>query len=112
MAADIDHAIDGGGAAEALAAGACDLAIVDRGFGLRIVTPIIGLGRHGIGERRGHLDQNVSVAAAGFDQKDGVPAALAQSIGEHATRGARAHDDVVKNLVCHAGAPHLSWRGA
>ena len=95
MAARIGHHIDGGGAAEHLAARGLDGAVVQIGLGLRMIAPVV----HAILMHLAHAERNVNervkVAPARLDEQNRGAFVLGQPIGEHAARRTRAHNDVI-----------------
>ncbi len=96
MAADIDHAIDRGRAAPALAARPPQLAVFQIGFRLGPEAPVIGplIGQQRA-HARGHLDQDRVVLAAGFQQQHLDLGIGGQPVGQHAAGRAGADDDIV-----------------
>ena len=101
VAAHVDHAVDRGGAADDLAARRVDAAAAECRFRLGLVRPVVFRHVHRNGQRARHLDQHGTVAAAELEQADRA-VVLAQPVGQHASRGARADDDVVEFLIVHA----------
>ena len=98
VAPDIDHAVDRGRAAHDLAARRGQPAPAQMGFGLGFKAPVIGVHVHGVGQGRGHLDEGAAVAAAEFEDKNGVLAVLRQAVGHDRSGGAGAYDDKVEFL--------------
>ena len=103
VAAHVDHAVDRGGAAQHLAARAVQAAAVQIGLRLGLEEPVEALHVHGDGERRGHLHEDVPVAAAGLQQQHPALPVRGQPVGQHATGRAGSHDDVV--VVRHDAPP-------
>ncbi len=95
MAPHIDEPVDGGGAADHLAARRGDAPVVEMRLGLGQIAPVVALHAHRPGQRRRHLDERPDIRPAIFQHHDGVLAVLGQSIGESRTGGAGADDDVV-----------------
>ena len=76
VAADVDHPVDRGRAAEAPPARAGDAAIVEMGLGLGQILPVGAAHVHRPVERAGHAQEEMPVAAAGLEQQDGRGAVL------------------------------------
>ena len=95
MAAHIDHAVDGGGAAEHLAARGCEHAAAEMRLRLAGEPPVVAAHVERDRQRRRHLDQRAEIAAAIFDDDDRMLAVLRQAVGERRAGRARADDDVV-----------------
>src|SRR5438309_4132158 len=95
LAADIDHAVDRGGAAQHLAARPVDAAVAGAGIGLGLVAPIdAGIGE-GLAKAERDVDPAVVVLAAGLEQQHLCRRALAQSRRHGAARRPRAdHDEI------------------
>ena len=98
IAAHIDKAVDGRGAAQTLAAWAVQAAAVEMRLRLAFIAPVPALCVHGIGERGGHLDEDGPVTAAKFQQYHLVLAIRAQPVGQHTARRSCADDDVIGSL--------------
>ncbi len=94
MAADVDHAVDRGGAAEHLAARGGEAAAAEVRLGLGAEAPVVAGHVHRVGERRRHLDERAPVGAAVLDDRDRV-AGLGEPVGDGGAGGAGADDDVV-----------------
>src|SRR6185437_10140016 len=71
-------------------------------LGLALIAPIVSFGVHRDRQRRWHLDKNGAVGAAIFEHEHARAAVLGQPVGEHATRGTRADDDVIESLAIHS----------
>ncbi len=96
MAAHIDHAVDGGGAAEHLAARRGQHAAAEMRLGLAGETPVVAAHVERDRQRRRHLDQRTEIAAAIFDDDDRMLAVLRQAIGERRAGRAGADDDEIR----------------
>ena len=96
MAAHVDHAVDGRRAADDLAARRRQAAAAEGGLRLGAEAPVVERHVHGVGERRGHLDERADVGAAVFEDEDRVAAVLAQPVRHRGTGRARSYDDVVE----------------
>src|SRR5690625_2102131 len=107
LAPDVDHAVDERGAAEAAAPGNGDPAIVGRLFRLAPEAPVPALVDEQLAEARRDRNPEAARLAAGLQQQHPVPARSRQAVGQHAARGAAAHDDVVE-LAAQGIAP--MWR--
>src|SRR5215475_9652110 len=108
MAADIDHAVDRGRAADDSPARAVHLAAVHVGLGLAVVVPVDLVVGERIGERRRHVDLPVpeAILPAGLEHEDAVLRLGAEAIGQHAAGRSGANDDVVENLgLLHPPSP-------
>ena len=94
MAADVDHAVDRGGAAEDLAARRRQRPAAEVGLRLGAKAPVVAGHVHRVGERGRHLDERAPVGAAVLDDDDRMPG-LAEAVGQRRAGGAGADDDVV-----------------
>ena len=105
LAAHVEHGVDGGRAAQHLAPRPGVHAAAGAGIGLGFVEPVdLGVLQVG-GVAHGHVDHQVGHELAGvlgrpvvsprFEQGHAVPPGFGQPVGQHAARGARAHDHVV-----------------
>ena len=111
MAADIDHAVDRGRAAEHAAARAIHHAAVHEGLGLGVVVPVDLVVGQRIGEGGRHVDLPVPgvIAAAGLEQKHASRWLGRQPVGQHAAGRAGADDDVIPVLaVRHPSDPQAA----
>src|SRR5205814_7222609 len=82
LAADVDHAVDRGGAAEHLAAGPVDAPVAGPRIGLGLVAPVdAGIGES-LAEAERNMDPAVLVLAAGLQQHDPGMRVLAEP-GRH-----------------------------
>ncbi|MCY1359422.1 hypothetical protein D9M69_459920 [compost metagenome] len=106
VAADVAHAVDQRGTAQALAAPALHAAVVHVRLGIGQVGPVVAPALQRERQRRRHLGAEVGavVRAAGFQQQHADVGVLGQAGGEHVTGRAGADDDVVEFLG-HAGLP-------
>ena len=106
LAAIVDVAVDGAGAAERLAARREDAPPAGPLAGLHAVEPVHARVVVGLDEAGGDMDEGVPVAGAGLEHQHGRRAVLAQPVGEHAAGRTRPDDDVVEGL--HPRFPHGS----
>ena len=97
ITARIHHPVDGGAAAENLAARRRNAPVVGVRLGLGHESPADARRAHRFEPTQRHIDQGALVGAARFQQEDAIRRILAQARGQHATRGARAHDDVIES---------------
>src|SRR5271165_307084 len=109
IAADVDQAVDRGGASEHLAARRMHAPAVQVRLGFGVVEPIVFRHVHRDRQRRGHLNEYRTVGSTEFDHEDAARAIGAQAVGEHAARASRAHDDVVETCFGHPRAPGAGW---
>ena len=99
--------VDRGGAAERLAARRVDAAAAGPGTRLLLVGPVDALHVKGLDEAGRQMDVGMPIPRPGFEHADAGAGVFAQPVGEHAARGARAHDHIVE-CICHlATLPHL-----
>src|SRR3989442_1218990 len=98
LAADIDQAVDRGGAAENFAARREDAPVVQRRLGLRLVRPVDVGAREQLAVAERHVDPEVGVARPGFEEKHAAAAAFGEPAGEDATRGPGPDDDVIERI--------------
>ena len=96
LPANVKEAVDRRGAAHHLAAWLDDLAAVELGFGLRIVKPVVPRVGEQLGVADRHVDPEIAVLAARFEQQHAMLAARGEAVREYTTRAARADDDVVE----------------
>ena len=96
LSAHRDHGVDGGGAADHLAAGIGQRAAVEAGFGLGPEHPV----RTRIADREQVADRDVEpdpvVVAAGLQDQHAVRRIGRQPVGDDTAGGARADDDIVE----------------
>ena len=105
IAANVDQAVDRGGAAQYLAARRVHAPAVQMGLRLRVMEPVVARHVHRNRERRGHLDEHRPIRAAVLEQQHGAAAVGAQPIGQHAAGRARADDHVIEFFdLRHAGS--------
>ena len=93
-----DHAVDAAGAAQDLAAGVVDPAVVHERLGLRPVAPVVVAAADGEGQGGRHVDEDVEavVGATRLQDQDAPRGVRAQAAGQHAPGRAAADDqDVV-----------------
>ena len=99
LAAHVDHAIDGGAAADHLAARIGEGPAIETSFVLRTQHPV----RTRVADREKitHRDMKPDpvVAAAGFQQQHAIARVLAQAIGKNAARRAAADNDVIELCI-------------
>jgi hypothetical protein len=94
VAADVDHRVDGAGAADDLAARHREPTIAEAGFRVAVEIPVDGrLEQHREGHR--HRDLRPAVPATGLEHRDLDVGILAETRRKHASRRARADDHVV-----------------
>ena len=104
VSADVDHAVDRGGAADHLATRAVDAPVVHEGLGLGLVQPSVARVGHGVGKTRWHVDEQVVVHRARFQHEHAHVGVLAQAVGQHAAGRAGTHDDVVVCWIAHVSS--------
>ncbi len=98
VAAHVNEAIDGGRAAEHLAARCMEAASAEPRFRFGVVTPVVLRHAHRDRKRRGHLHEDRAVGTTVLEQEDRVLAVFREPVRQHAARGSCSHDDVVKRL--------------
>jgi hypothetical protein len=106
LPAHVDHGVNGGTAAEHLAAGVDDLAPVEPRVGLSAKTPIRAwiVDREQVADR--NVDPGVGIRTPRFDQKHAIATTGGKTVSQHTTGGTRAHDHVIKRcLRNHARLP-------
>src|SRR5436305_11863440 len=96
LAANVKQAVDRARSTEHFAARLDDLPVVQLRLRLGFVEPIdLGIVEQlAVAER--DVDPHVAVMAAGLEQQDAIPAGFGQAVGEHATGGAGADDNVIE----------------
>ena len=104
VSADVDHAVDRGGAADHFASRTVDAPVVHEGLGLGLVQPSVARVGHGVGKTRWHVDEQVVVHRARFQHEHAHVGVLAQAVGQHAAGRARAHDDEVVCWIAHVSS--------
>ena len=92
----IDHAVDGTGPAQHLAARRVDAPVARMRLRHRGETPVQALMFEQPQQPQRDMDQGIRVTRTGFDQADLIARVLGKTVGQHATRRARAHDDIVE----------------
>ena len=97
IAADVAHAVDQRGAAQALAAATFHATVVHVRLGIGLEVPVVALTLQRVRQRGGHLGAEVEavVAATGFQQQHTDIGVFAQAGGQHVAGAAGADDDVV-----------------
>src|SRR5262249_171575 len=108
LAADVDQAVDGRGAAEHFAARCENAPAVQRRLGLGLVGPVDVGAREELAVAERDVNPGIGVARPGLEQQYGDLRVRGEAIREHAARGARAYDDVVKNQSTWHGDVHAS----
>src|SRR6266403_2071247 len=98
LAADIDQAVDRGGAAENFAARREDAPVVQRRLGLRLVRSVEVGAREQLAVAERHVDPEVGVARPGLEKKDAAAAACGEAVGEDAARRPCPDDDVIERI--------------
>jgi hypothetical protein len=101
MPADIDHAVDGRGAAEHSAPRMRQTPAVQMRFRIRHVVPIEPVGTQQTAHRRGHVDSPAMVLGSRLDQENTDLGIFGEAGGQHTAGGTRAHDDVVVGRLGH-----------
>ena len=96
LPAHIDHAVDGGGAAQHAAARIVEGPPVEAGHGFRLEAPIGARIAHAIKVSDWDMDPEIIVAAARFQQQHPITRIDAEAVGEHTARRARPDDDIVE----------------
>ena len=94
-AADIDHGVDRGRPAQNLAARPEELAVVEILLRLGVIAPVDDSGLHQPDIARRHVDEEVLVLVAGFQQQHFERRIGRQPIRQHTPGGPAADDDVV-----------------
>ncbi len=97
VAADVAHAVDQRGAAQALAAPAFHAATVHVWLRVGLVGPVVAPALQRESQGGGHLGAEVEavVGAAGFEQQNGDAFVFGQAGGDGVTGRAGTDDDVV-----------------
>jgi hypothetical protein len=95
VAARVHHAVDGGGAAEDLAAGGGDASSRRMRLRLGAVSPVEQHPTSQDAERDGHPQQNAAVGSPRLEQEHPDLRARTKPVGDHASRGSSADDDIV-----------------
>src|SRR5262249_48122165 len=98
LAADLEHAVDRGRAADHLAARMVDRSAVETGLGLRLEAPVPARIADGVAIADRHMQPDRAVGAAGLEQQDFGSWIGRQTVGEQAAGRARADDDVVEAI--------------
>ena len=96
LAANVQQAVDRTRSAQHFAARLKYLAAVQPRFGLGLVHPVDGLFLEQLAVAERHMDPQIAVLGTGFEQQHRMLAVGAEAIGEHASGGAGADDDVVE----------------
>ena len=104
LAADVQHGVDRARTAQHLAARNRQAPVAGARLGLRVEAPVDAWAVDHLPEADGHMDEGMPITGAGFEQQHAVARVRAKPVGQHATGGAGADDDVVELL--HA-APDL-----
>ncbi len=100
LTADGDQSVDRRRAAERAAARPVHLASVHPRIGLRVKPPVEDRVEHRLRVADGDVDPRIAVARTGLEQQHRMPAPGREPVGEHASRGAGADDDVVVGGPC------------
>ena len=79
-----DHAVDAAGAAQNLAAAMRDPPVVHVRLRLGAIAPVVVLAADGVGERRGHVDEEIppGVGTARFQDQHPLARLCAQPVGQ------------------------------
>ena len=96
LAAHVEQPVDRGRAAQHLAARPAQGATVEAGVGLGHQAPVGAGVAHGLEVADRHVDPGIAVPPARFEHRHAVAAVGAETVGQHAARRARAHDDVIE----------------
>ncbi len=96
VAPRVDHAVDHGRSTQALAARNLDAPAVQIRFGITLEIPIQVAAHHVLGERDGHVFEEPGRRPAGLQNENLHIRILAEAVGEHATRRARADDHIIE----------------
>ena len=108
IAARIGHHVDGGRAAQHLAAHRLDAPPVESRLGLGRIAPIVHAVIVHLAHAERNVDERIAVRPAGLQQQHARARVLAQPVGQHAAGRAGADDDVVvfpghaRSLSAHA----------
>ena len=98
VAAHPDHGVDGGGAAEQLAARPVVGIAGEPRVGFGLVVPVDGRVEEGLAIAERHLDEEAAVGAARLQHQHRVAAVRRQALGDDAAGRAGADDDEVEAL--------------
>ena len=109
LAADVQQAVDRTRSAQHLAARLKHLPAVQARLGLGLVHPVDGLFLEQLAVAERHVDPEVGVLRAGFEQQHRMLAVRAETIGEHASGRARTDDDVIE-FQNFGGSVGRGWR--
>ena len=104
MAANVDHGIDRGGAAEPLAARLIADPAVETGLRHGVESPVVELARHHQRQRARRGDHPIVPRAAGFQQRHRRPRILGEPSGDRTTARAAAHHHKIE-CIRHAYSP-------
>ena len=105
VAARVGHDIDGGTAAEHLAAHRLDAAAIQRRFGLRFVAPVMHLVLMHLAHAEGNGNERVDVAPARFQQQHAHMRVFRQARGDDAAGRAAANNNVIIASAVHSLSP-------
>src|ERR1700722_8461658 len=98
LAADVEQAVDRARSAHHLAAWLDDLPVIQFRFRFGLIEPIHSRVVEELGEAERHMNPEMAVMAASFQQQYAVTAGCRQAIGENAAGRAGAYDDVIEML--------------
>ena len=101
LPAHVDHAVDGGAAAEHAAARVVEAAAVEARLLGRLEAPVGARVAHQVEVADGDVDPVVVVLAAGLEQRHAGARIGRQPVGEQAAGRARADNDVVVGVLGH-----------
>jgi len=101
LAAHVNHAVDAGATTQHLAAWVAQAAPVKAVSRFGLVHPIGARVANAIQITHGYVHPVVVVFSTRFDQQYPLGSVGTQAVGQQATRGARANDDVVESGVAH-----------
>ena len=100
LAAIVDVAVDGAGAAERLATWRINATPAGPFAGLHGVTPVHAFVVECLDEAGGDVDEGVPVARAGFEHADGDAGIFGELGRQHTASRTRTHDHVIE-CICH-----------
>ncbi|MNI37640.1 hypothetical protein D3C73_917410 [compost metagenome] len=103
LAAHVDHAVDQGGAAHALAARHRDGPAIDVVFGLGGEPPVVVGVHQQLGEARRDGNPHAARLLAGFQHQDPMLAVGTEPVGQDAARRAAARNDEI--VIAHRFSP-------
>jgi hypothetical protein len=99
LAADIDEPVDRARTAQDLAARLDDSAVVELGFGLRLIKPVEFAVAKQLAVSDRDMNPRIAILAARFEQQHAIDARGAQAIGEDTACRAGADNHIIKRAV-------------